>query len=138
MSKYWAVPEDDLRGVCRTSGEMEFKPNGVVTHQIEKIILMFMIYDYSIEHQNREGDCWICHPIFNHDTETIIYRFDEFMRLCRYKTKRTLKKYLSLLEKDGLISLKYLNKDQFEVAVNFEAILNAPKIEYAMDEMNDD
>lgn len=138
MSKYWAVPEYDLLEIFEMIMEMQFKPNGIVTHRVEKLILMFITYDHSIEHQNRKGDCWDCYPVFNHDSETITYRFDEFASMCTYKTKRTVKKYLSLLEKDGLISLKYLNKDQFEVAVNFEAILNAPKIEYAMDEMNDD
>lgn len=138
MSKYWAVPGNDLLEIFKMAMAMEFKPNGIITHRVEKLMLVFMLYDYSIEHQNRRGDCWDCYPIFNHETETITYFFDEFASMCTYKTKKTVKKYLSLLEQDGLISLKYLNKDQFEVSVNFEAILNAPKIEYAMDEMNDD
>jgi hypothetical protein len=128
MKKYWQSEYEDLVEIIRLVWRMKFKPEGWITHRNEKLMLVLILHDYSIETQNQDRSRSFIHPLYNSDKESIIYQYSQFTKLCCLRTIRTLKKYLKLLEKDNLVFIEF-TKNFFEVKLKFETIINAPKFE---------
>lgn len=137
MSKYWKANYNDLHEIMMNVFEMRFEDTDgwVYPHSSQKVILAMFLFEYSKEFQEWKSSDRICKPDFNDENQTIIHKYQEFADVCRYKTIKTMKKYLSLLQVSGFINLKKLDKDHFEVSINFDRILNAPKFE--KDDEND-
>jgi Tol biopolymer transport system component len=131
MNKYWSANYDEINEIYLKMWPMRFKDSGgwVHPHCSQKVLLVMILHDYSMEAQNYDRADSRIHPKWNQDKQTIIYNSFEFMGICGWKTQKTLKKYLSFLHNDGFIFLNWLSTNEFEVSINFERILNAPRFE---------
>ncbi len=130
--KYWQADYDKIGEMMRLIWRMKFKYNGGwITHRIYKLILISILHDYSLEAQNDKRDEVYVHPIFNNEKESIIYEYVEFRRYIGLMTTITLKKYLNMMNIDSFIFFNHLDKNSFEVSINFQKIINAPMFDEA-------
>lgn len=129
-STLWACTEDEFSEIHHQIIKLKFKPDGwLYPHISQKGILCSMLYDFSQDGLTSDRYNSIVHPAFNYDKKTVIYDYREFANMCRLKTIRTLKKYLSFLVEEDFIQIWIINDNPnlFEAKINLRKITEAPK-----------
>ena len=130
--EFWAISDEEFSLLSENLFNMAFQPEGILTHGLQKLILILLATDITqyamTRYEDPEVDSF-CIPEYYKNRE-VIYKYADFAKACRWKTVKTLKKYLQSLVEIGILAPfeHPIDGSRFFAKVDWKLILNSPKI----------
>ena len=136
IKEIWNLSDDDFGELNQLIWKMNFEPVGRVKYGFGKLILTTMLMEFTNFGLTHDYSNSRIHPIFNYSNKSVIYNYKEYAELCGWKTVKTFKKYLFSLVDAGFLQIWTFgnNRQIFEVKINLDRIIKAPKIKENLNE----